>query len=98
MTREDKLRRMAMRYFGETELEKIDNLLKRNPRKIGIRLAIARLNGALDSLEYTESEYENRKDDKERLKLERLQERKGRPLTVTFGEILLRATRNRKPA
>ncbi len=96
--REDKLRRIATRYFGETELEKIDNLLKKNPGKLGIRIAVARLRGGLDSLEYTESDFSNRKYKKELMKLERLQKRKSRPLTVTFGELLLRATNNRKPA
>lgn len=86
MTREDKLRRFAMRNFGQTELEKIDNLLKKNPGKIGIRLAIARLYGALDSLEYTESEYQ--------------EDIRTKPLTTTLMERF--RTRNnskqRKPA
>lgn len=58
MTREDKLRIIAKRYLGDTEVEKVNALLKSNPRKHGLRMAIARLKGALDSQEYTEVEYQ----------------------------------------
>lgn len=98
MTREDKLRRFALSYFGQTELEKINNLLKKNPGKLGLRVAIARLHGGLDSLDYPESAYALRRVNKERKRLEKLQERQSRVLTVSFGEILLRENKNRKPA